>query len=132
MAKRMAERSLRCCVDIYLAYLDKHPVEDGTDMQFVFNIVWGGNYRTLRGEVGVRTIIFLEAQFDLCCQMFHWQMRQVARKQSWKEMPAVASSTARALLKLAKLAARHYLPIARPRVTLDDFSTITNFTTQER
>lgn len=129
--KRMAQRSLQRCVDIYLAYLDKHPVEEGTDMQFVFNVVWGGNYRAVRGEIGIPTIVFLEVQFDLCWQMFHWQMKEIARKEAWKDLPRVFGATSRTLTKLAKLAVRHYLPITRPRVTLDDFVAITDFTAQE-
>lgn len=124
------QETLRRCVDLYLCYLDGHPVEEGADLEYVFSVVWSGNYRWLKGELGWATVLFVQTQFDLVMQMLSWRMRLLASRRRWRNTGEVVAQSLQCLARLAKILFRHHAPVHVPDIGLSDFTAVYRFTGQ--
>lgn len=128
--RALHERSLKTCVDVYIAYLEGHPVEEGADLEYVFTVVWAANYRMLKHELGWATVLFVQTQWELSKSMLYWQMQLLAKRKGWRDSIDVIARSMVCFARLAKILFRHYSGLTVPAVGLSDFVAVYSYTGQ--
>lgn len=123
MAIAQIDRSRLAIIDIYLAFLDGAHVQQGTDMDAVFREIWELN-SSVRKDFGWATILYLRNQSELVSNMFVYKMKAVAAERAYARVPAVLGGTARAYMKLGRLALRIVSPFSFPSFQAKDFQAL--------
>jgi hypothetical protein len=87
MTQILLGEAQRTYVDIYLAYLDGSPVEEGADIDAVVSEVWQMN-RNLRRGIDYRTLIYVENQWELLRLVVHRKIQRAASDGEWVTLAA--------------------------------------------